>query len=289
MHPSATTRVFALLGDPVAHSFSPRIQNAAIAAAGYDAVYVALRCGPAGVAALMRALVEAGGGGNVTVPHKALAAAALDDATDAVRRTGACNTFWGEGGRLVGDNTDVAGFAAAASALVGSLEGLRVLLLGAGGAAAAAMCALVYGGAAFVEIRNRTAQRAASLADRFAGARTTIAIAADTAAGGQDVNNGGAASPTVAPGNGFDLLVNATSLGLRDDDPLPSALVAGSPPLLDLVYRVGGTTWMRTARRLGVAAEDGTTMLLVQGAAAFERWFGAPAPLDVMRAALGRG
>src|SRR5690606_26813111 len=101
MSVTSESRVLALLGDPVQHSASPRIQNAALERAGLDGVYVALRCGPDDVVGLMRGLARAGGGGNVTLPHKERAAGMLDVASDAVRRTGACNTFWGdEEGRL---------------------------------------------------------------------------------------------------------------------------------------------------------------------------------------------
>ncbi|HYE89865.1 MAG TPA: hypothetical protein VEA38_02545, partial [Terriglobales bacterium] len=97
---------FALLGDPVEHSLSPRIHNAAFQSLGLDARYTAIRCAADGVPTHMRTLA----GGNVTVPHKRVAAAAVDDARSAVRRTGACNTFWVEDGTLIGDNTDVIGF-----------------------------------------------------------------------------------------------------------------------------------------------------------------------------------
>src|SRR5690606_25709966 len=131
------------LGNPVAHSLSPRFQNAAFAAAGVDGVYIALRCEAEAVPGLMTGIARAGGAGNVTVPHKALAARLVDRATDAVRRTSACNTFWLEDGRIHGDNTDVAGVRSAMERLTGSVAGARVLLLGAGGAARAAVCALL--------------------------------------------------------------------------------------------------------------------------------------------------
>jgi len=105
--PRASTRVFALLGNPVSHSRSPLLHNAAFAAAGLDAVYVALRCAPDDVRGLLRGLAMAGGGGNVTVPHKAAAALALDWAEAEVALTGACNTFWLVDGQVCGANTDV--------------------------------------------------------------------------------------------------------------------------------------------------------------------------------------
>ena len=108
-----TTRVFAILGDPVAHSLSPAMQNAAFRVLGLRAEYVPLRCDAADLPGLMRALVRAGGGGNVTVPHKEAAARAVDRPRGLVERLGACNAFWGENGACAGDNTDVAGVGAA--------------------------------------------------------------------------------------------------------------------------------------------------------------------------------
>ena len=159
---TAATRVIALLGDPVAHSASPEIQNAAFASAGVDGVYVAVRCGADDLVGFMRGLARAGGGGNVTLPHKEKAASLLDDCTDAVRRTGACNTFWADdGGRLHGDNTDVDGFRRAMRDFAGgNARGFRVLLLGAGGAARAALLGLIEEGAEEVLIYNRTQDRA---------------------------------------------------------------------------------------------------------------------------------
>jgi shikimate dehydrogenase len=267
---TAATRLFALLGDPVAHSLSPEMQNAALRAADRDAVYVALRCDAVSVAPLMRALALAGGGGNVTLPHKSIAAAALEVSSDAVRRTDACNTFWGDDGRLCGENTDVGACAAAARTLVGELAGTRVLVLGAGGAAAAAVAALLDAGVRCIELRNRTATRAATLRARFGADRERIVL-------------GEAGSGIVA---GFDLIINATVLGLHADDALPLPIEPGLPPLLDLVYRKGGTHWVSRARAAGIRASDGREMLVRQGAAAYRLWFGEPAPIEIMRAAI---
>jgi shikimate dehydrogenase len=272
--PSATTRTFALLGDPVAHSLSPTFQNAALRHCGLDAVYVALRCDAQAVGPLIRALVRAGGGGNVTVPHKSAAAQCLEVVTEAVLRTGACNTFWSDDGVLCGDNTDVAGFRHATRLLMPSLAGTRVLVLGAGGAAAAALHALLEDDVAHVTLINRSPDRARALAARYTDAEDRIAVVT---------------SVVELEGKSFDLVTNATAAGLRDDDPLPLDLhvLRRCGVALDLVYRASGTTeWTRHARSIGVSAADGRELLLGQGAAAFERWFGRPAPLDVMRAAL---
>jgi len=158
-------RLFALLGGRTGHSLSPVLHRAAFDALGVDACYGRLDIRGAEVEPVMRALARQGGG-NVTFPHKARAAAALDVASEAVRVTGACNCFWSEaGGALAGDNTDVRGFAEAAAGLVpGGPEGLRVLVLGAGGAARAVVRACLDGGARSVEILNRTPERSRALA-----------------------------------------------------------------------------------------------------------------------------
>jgi shikimate dehydrogenase len=120
-----------LLGDPVSHSLSPRIQNAAMASQGIDAVYGALRCSSDDCKRLLPGLARANGGGNVTVPHKAVAALVVEQPSDIVQRTGACNTFWLEHGKICGDNTDVVGLRRTLNEFVGQLKGARVALLGA--------------------------------------------------------------------------------------------------------------------------------------------------------------
>lgn len=270
--PTAATRLFALLGDPVSHSLSPRFQNAALRARSLDAVYVALRCSADDLPGLLRGVARAGGGGNVTVPHKAVAAATVDRAGDAVVRTGACNTFWLEDGVVHGDNTDVAGVRGAVRALLGrDPAGARVLLLGAGGAASAAVCALADAGAERIVIVNRTTERAEALAERFRvpGVRIDVAGSVDALAGDR-----------------FDLAINSTSLGLKPGDALPLDLDAPGPAVgaaLDLVYAAGETRWVHAMRARGLPAVDGKEMLIQQGAAAFRRWWGMEPPLDVMR------
>ncbi|HEX2205957.1 MAG TPA: shikimate dehydrogenase [Longimicrobium sp.] len=276
--PTASTRLLALLGDPVSHSLSPVFQNAALRVLGLDGVYVALRCASADLPGLLVALARAGGGGNVTVPHKAAAARAVELRTEAVDATGACNCFWLEDGRVHGDNTDVHGLSAAVRALLGRPPaGARVLVVGAGGAARAAVYALAQGGAERIVVVNRTADRARELAERFGGAGTRIEAAESAAP---------LASET------FDLALNATSLGLRAGDPLPLS-VDGGPGIaaaLDLVYARGGETpWVRAMREAGIPSSDGTEVLLHQGAEAFRRWWKLDPPIGVMREALTSG
>jgi shikimate dehydrogenase len=277
---TARTRLFVLLGDPVAHSLSPRLHNAANQAAGVDGIYVALRCLRDDLPGFLRGLSRGGGGGNVTLPHKEKAATVLDRPLHAVRRTGACNTFWFEDGKVVGDNTDVEGFRRSLRDFLGrSPEGARVLLVGAGGAARAALVALLDDGVGEVSVTNRTMERARNMVRRIGGARTRLL-----------------ATRTAWQGQSYDLVVNATSVGLRFGDPSPLALdrLGSIGGVVDMVYREGTTTFVESAQSLGIPAMDGRPMLAHQAAAAFERWWDQPAPLEVMQGALtepvaGRG
>lgn len=269
---SAHTRVFALLGDPVEHSLSPTIQNRAFRRAGVDGVYVALRCDADDLPGLLGALARAGGGGNVTLPHKQRAATLVDEPTEAVRRTGACNTFWAAEGRVHGDNTDVEGFQRALRTFLDrGAEGFRVLLLGAGGAARAALVGLMDDGVDEIVILNRTVERARAVARRIGGSRVRVAE-----------------GPARVEAEDFDLVVNATRLGLSEEDPLPLELeaVGRVGAVMDLVYGDEETAFVRRARALGIPATDGRTMLVRQGAVAFERWWDRTPDLDAMDRAL---
>jgi len=262
-----------VVGDPVGHSLSPAMHNAAIAALGLDAAYLALRTSRDAFPALARALVAAGGGLNVTIPYKRAAADLLDRPSDAVRRTGACNTLWADGAALAGDNTDVAAVRGAAAALLADRGPRRALLLGSGGSArAVAVASADAWPGAEIAVVSRDAARAAEFAawaeKHGVGCRVW---------GAEDQGP-------------VDLVVNATPLGLAPGDPLPLAadrLGRLAPAaVLDLVYARGETALVRAARERGIAAADGRGVLVAQGAAAFERWFGVAAPLEVMRAAV---
>ncbi len=248
------------------------MQNAAMQAADVDAVYVALPCDATQLEPLMRTLARAGGGGNVTIPHKQSAAAAVDRPTADVQATGACNCFWLEHGRLCGDNTDVTGFRTAAEALLGPLHDARALVLGAGGAARAVVHALLQAGARRVELLGRNAGSVLRLIEQL----------------GRD-------DPALRPLDGltlrqaeFDVVINATPLGMQPSDPLPFDLDHGRRigAVIDLVYRAGGTPWLACARQRGIPAQGGEPMLVAQGEAAFARWFGRASPAGVMAQAI---
>ena len=273
MNFTAKTRLLPLLGDPILHSKSPEIQNRAFEAAGVDGVYVALQCKEEDLEGFMVSIARSGGGGNITLPHKEKAAAIVEIASEAVVQTGACNTFWGdERGRIHGDNTDVDGFRSALSFFIGSVpSGIRVLLLGGGGAARASLLGLIDEGADEIVIFNRTPERARSMSRRIGGERTRVIPVLEE-----------------IEGEDFDLVINATRLGLEKNAASPVDLerLGCVGAAMDLVYGRHVTPFVRAAEAMDIRATDGAEMLVRQGAASFERWWGIPAPVEAMRAAM---
>jgi shikimate dehydrogenase len=273
---TAQTRVLALIGDPVSHSSSPTIQNAAMRDLGLDGVYVALQANSDEMVGFVRGLALSGGGGNITLPHKEKAATVVDVRSTAVKRTGACNTFWYEDGEIHGDNTDVEGFSRALEVFLGAPpEGQRVLVLGAGGAARACLVALMDAQVEEVHLLNRSRDRARVVARRIGGARVRVLDDRREAAG-----------------QAYDLVVNTTRLGLEPGDPLPFDLgmLARAGAVMDMVYHSDPTPFVAAARDLGVRATDGMEMLVQQGAVSFERWWSRKPSLDVMRSSVpGQG
>jgi shikimate dehydrogenase len=267
---SAKTRLFTVIGDPVAHSLSPAMHNAAFRALGLDAVYVALRVSPDSLVQVLEMQRATHGAGNVTVPHKEAVERSVTRKTDVCKRAGACNTFWTEDGALVGDNTDVAGVKAALTRIGAPGKGARWLVVGTGGSARAAATAAADVGATLF-VRSRDAARARS----FAAWATGIGAAAKATNGPVEI----------------DVAINATPLGLAGHDALPIDLnhIPGVQHALDLVYAPGETRWVHALRERGITASDGREMLVQQGAAAFARFFpDSAAPTEVMRAAVQR-
>jgi len=257
-----------LLGRSLGHSLSPLFQNAALSSAKLPLRYETLDVPASALEGTLEQLAAEGAAGNVTIPYKERIFEACDRLTTLAREVGAVNTFWFERGELVGDNTDVVGFNAAVRQVLGEEpRGLTVGLLGAGGAAAAVLAAVKSWPESKVLLVNRTASRAEALCARFSsGAR--VADAEELARESQ-------------------LVVNATSVGLRDDDlPIDLSTLRSDAAVLDLVYRRGETAWVRAARARRLRAADGLVMLVEQGAAAFERWFGFAPDRDAMWAAV---
>lgn len=270
--PSAATTVVGVMGDPVGHSLSPLLHNTAFAQLGLDWISVGFPV-PAGSAAAALEGVRALGiaGLSVTMPHKADVAALVDRRTPVAERLGAVNCVTREGGRLVGDSTDGAGFLAALARGAGfEPAAKRCVVVGAGGAARAVVLALAEAGAAEVAVVNRTASRA----------RVAAALAGD---------RGRAGAPADAAK--AELVVDATPAGMAGTGaagaaPLVDPTLLGPEQVaVDLVYHPAVTPWLAAAAARGATTLGGLGMLVHQAAAQIERWTGHPAPVAAMWAA----
>lgn len=276
---STLTAEIILIGDPVAHSRSPAMHNAALAALGIAARYRAVQTAAADLPARIAELRQPQFlGANVTLPHKQAVMPLLDELDPLAARIGAVNTIVRQpDGRLLGANTDAPGLLADLAAAEWSPTGQEVVILGASGAARAAAFALADAGVAGLTIVNRSLMRAVDLA--AAAAANQPALRARALA---------LADPAVAEAvAACTLLINATALGWRDDEtPLPDPLVGPHCLVYDMVYRE--TALLRAAAARGARVRDGRGMLVEQGALAFERWTGRPAPREIMwQAAFG--
>ena len=261
-------KVYGLLGNPVGHSLSPPMHEAAYDALGMDARYVTFEPDSEDLATAIDGASALGISGlNVTIPFKE-DVVELVEADDLAARVGAVNTIDFSEQVPTGHNTDVAGVQRAFTSHDVALDGADAVIVGAGGAGRAAAFALADAGAA-VTICNRTRERAKQLA-------TDVPRAVG---GGLDLL--AAALPDA------DVLVNATSVGMEaDESPVPANLLHGDLAVLDAVYRPLDTRLLREARQRGATTIDGAWMLLYQGVEAFERWTGSNAPVEVMDAAL---
>jgi len=276
--PTATTRLLAVVGWPVAHSRSPELHNAALHADHIDACYLAMAVAPGELSDAVRGLTALGAlGANVTVPHKQSVLALCDALTDEARLIGAVNTLHWTSAGLVGDNTDARGLVASLDEL-GPLAGRRALLIGAGGAARAAAVGLARVGM-HVEVAARRAEASvelASLVARVGAGGTGVVALGDDAALGDAV----AAA---------DIVVNCTPLGLAGERlPDPCHRLQRHQAAVDLVYNPPVTAFLADARARGAAAVGGLGMLVHQAALSYERWTARAAPIDTMWAAARR-
>lgn len=276
------TQVVGLIGDPVEHSRSPAMHNAAFAALGLDWVYVSLPVRSEDVAAAVGGVRALGlRGVNVTMPHKATVIPHLDEIARGARLIGAVNTIVRQGDQLLGENTDGKGFVRALREKAGlEPKGRRVLLFGAGGAARALAVELAMAGAGSVAIVNRTTRRAEELA-----ARVTQATGCETLAVPWDPR---AWQEVLA---GADIVVNATRAGMQGEpdfvSEIPWECLKDEAVVCDAVYEPVETAFLRAAAARGLKTLDGLLLLLFQGVLAFELWTGRPAPVEVMARAIG--
>lgn len=254
-----------LLGHPVSHSLSPVFQNAALRQAGIDLEYELVDVPPDSLAGILQKAKAGRWAGNVTVPHKEAVWAACTSVTDVAARAEAVNAFRASPSGIVGHNTDVEGVSGAVTSLLaGPPAGLTFGVIGAGGAAAAVLTAIERWPGCTAIVANRGAGRLERLVERF----SSVARAGDV---GEIVKRA-------------RFVINATALGLREDDELPidPAHLRTDVPLLDLVYARNETRLVREARSRGVRASDGVAMLVGQGAAAFAWWFDRRPDTDLM-------
>ena len=277
-----------VFGDPVAHSLSPQMQNAALRACGIQAQYARfhIRANELRSALLFLRKLDFVGI-NVTVPHKIAAFTQIDDADESATRAAAVNTIRVRDEKLIASNTDGEGFLRAIRTEFSiDLRDLRVMIIGAGGGTG---CAIAWQCAVEncerLVLVNRTLAKATKLADNlgpfFAGARVLgparrlEAIALDETA----------LRPQLAE---IDLIVNATPLGMNPSDPtpIPARLIAPHHIVFDCVYEPSKTALLRAAEEAGARGANGLSMLQYQGALSFSIWFNREAPVEAMRAAL---
>jgi shikimate dehydrogenase len=260
------TRLVGLIGDPVSHSLSPRMQNAAFAARGLDWAYVPLRVEAARLEDAVSGLVALEfAGANVTIPHKTAVLSYCDELDEVAERAGSVNTLVVREGRVLASSTD-------GPAVVSLVDagGASVLVLGAGGGAQAVATSLLDAGATSLTVAARDEERAHALVARLKTLFSEPEIGA---------------SEAWPPDEHARLLVNATPI--RDEVP---AALDEVEQVVDLAYNTDGrpTALVAGARKAGCErVVEGAEVLLAQGAASFERWTGIEAPLGVMRAALG--
>jgi len=277
-----------VFGDPVAHSLSPQMQNAALRGCDINMQYVRFHIRPNELRSALHFLRERDFVGiNLTVPHKLAAFSQIDEADEFATRAGAVNSIRVHDRKLIGSNTDGEGFLRAIRAeFLMDLRDLRVMILGAGGGTGRAIawqCALQN--CERLVLVNRTPTKSNALVDRlrsfFADPRVLGPVARIEAIAWDEM-------AMRAQLTDIDLIVNATPLGLNRSDPPPIAerLLAPHHMVFDCVYGPWKTPLLRAAHEAGARGMNGLSMLLYQGALSFSIWFNRDAPIDAMRAAL---
>ena len=275
MNLSGRTRLLGLIGHPVGHTLSPKMHNASFAATGLDYIYVAMDVRPENLPAAVSGLRALGFRGfNVTMPHKATILSLLDEVDEVASLTEAVNTVVAEEAGLRGTNTDGSGFVEACAESGIGFADARVLLIGAGGAAAAIAVAVLGEGARELRILNRSRWRAEKLRDKLRGPYRGAAISLYDATDPE-----GAAQ-------GADAVVNATYLGMKNQDPLPVPVncLGANTAVCDAVYTsVGETRFVRLAKEQDLRTLSGERMLLYQGVQAQRIWTGEEPDVRAMR------
>lgn len=277
---SGTTQLLGVIGDPIAHSLSPVMHNAALAELGVDVVYVAFPVAAEGLGAAIAGFSATGVEGfSVTIPHKQAIVPLLAELTAEAQAVGAVNTVWRTEQGWAGTNTDVAGFVAPLKARQ-DWSGKRALVLGNGGAARAVVVGCGQLGFAAVEVVGRNAEKLANFKQSWADSPLQPPLTI----------HGWDALP--ARLSTADLIVNTTPIGMHtaaDQTPLQAQDLALAPDhavVYDLIYTPRPTRLLALAAERGLGVIDGLEMLVQQGAVALELWLQRPVPVATMRQAL---
>ena len=268
-------KTYCIIGDPVQHSLSPIMQNSAFSALGIKSSYFSFRVPSADLKASIESLRSIGiAGFNVTIPHKISILKYLDQLDQTAVKTNAVNTVKNEEGILIGYNTDLYGFIQPLYQRKVNFNGIKVLIIGAGGAAYAIMTALSYEkGVSEVIVVNRSADNASKLVQH--GSKLGLNCYRD------NFNN--LSTLTLRS----DLIINATSIGLNDEtSPIDQKYIKPNSVVYDIVYKPIYTDLLRQAKKANAIVVFGYEMLISQGAQAFKIWTGLDAPVDAMKKAL---
>ena len=272
---SSPIKTYCIIGDPVQHSLSPLMQNSAFSALGIKSSYISFRVPNRELKTSIESLKSIGiAGFNVTIPHKISILPYLDILDNTASKTNAVNTVKNEGGQLIGYNTDLYGFIQPLYKRKIDFKGIKVLIMGAGGAAYAIVTALSYEKEiGEIIIVNRSTQNASNLVQH--GLKLGLNIHKD------DFNN----LPKLALQS--DLIVNATSIGLNNESsPIGRDNINPKSIVYDIIYKPIITDLLGKAKNVNAQVVYGYEMLLAQGAQAFKIWTGLDAPIHAMKKAL---
>ncbi len=274
---SGNTTVLAVFGDPIRHSLSPLMHNAAFSALGWDCVYIPCHVESAQLPIAVRSIRALNWkGANITIPHKQAVLSELDQIIGDAEKSGSVNTIINRNHQLIGASTDGVGFLRSLRE-EGCFEvkGKNVLLFGAGGAARAVLYSLISAGISSLTIVNRNVEKANELCMQVLH-KTGFTVNVAELAGLSQIN-----------WDSFDLLINSTSVGRQEDQSLiPAIYLQPRHFVYDMNYTKSGTRLYRDAKQSGCDALSGLSMLLYQGVESFRLWFDADPPIDIMRRTL---